>query len=72
MGLAVGIWTTVARRPARVAISTTNLGQLALIICRCRCPYARGRLIDLTAAAARILGFSGLARVTVERVGNQS
>jgi hypothetical protein len=34
MGLAVGSRTTVARRPARLAISTTNLGQLALIICR--------------------------------------
>src|SRR5262245_23313919 len=36
MGLAVGVWTTVARRTARVAITTTNLGQLALIICPCR------------------------------------
>jgi peptidoglycan lytic transglycosylase len=31
-----------------------------------RGPFARGRIIDLTPAAARALGFSGLARVTVE------
>lgn len=36
MGLAVGVWTTMARRTARVAITTANLEQLALIICRCR------------------------------------
>jgi rare lipoprotein A len=31
-----------------------------------RGPYVRGRIIDLTPAAAHALGFSGLARVTVE------
>jgi rare lipoprotein A len=31
-----------------------------------RGPFVRGRIIDLTPAAARALGFSGLARVTVE------
>jgi rare lipoprotein A (peptidoglycan hydrolase) len=30
-----------------------------------RGPYVRGRVIDLTVAAARALGFSGLARVHV-------
>jgi rare lipoprotein A len=34
-----------------------------------RGPYVRGRIIDLTPAAARALGFSGLAQVTVEPLG---
>jgi rare lipoprotein A len=33
-----------------------------------RGPYVRGRIIDLTPAAARALRISGLAEVTVERV----
>ena len=35
-----------------------------------RGPFVRGRIIDLTPAAARALGFSGLARVTVEPLGH--
>jgi rare lipoprotein A len=31
-----------------------------------RGPFKRGRIIDLTPAAARQLGFSGLASVSVE------
>jgi rare lipoprotein A len=33
-----------------------------------RGPFVRGRVIDLAPAAARALGFSGLARVSVERM----
>jgi len=32
-----------------------------------RGPFVRGRVIDLTPAAARALGFSGLAKVSVSR-----
>ena len=40
------------------------------IICRVtdRGPFVRGRVIDLTPVAARALGFSGLAQVSVERM----
>ncbi len=31
-----------------------------------RAPFVRGRIIDLTPAAAHALGFSGLAPVTVD------
>lgn len=31
-----------------------------------RGPFVRGRIIDLTPAAAKVLGFTGLAPVTVE------
>jgi len=34
-----------------------------------RGPFVRGRIIDLTPAGARALGFSGLTQVTVERMG---
>lgn len=34
-----------------------------------RGPYVSGRIIDLTPVAARALGFSGLAHVTVEPLG---
>jgi rare lipoprotein A len=34
-----------------------------------RGPFTRGRIIDLTPAAARALGFSGLAQVTLEIEG---
>jgi peptidoglycan lytic transglycosylase len=40
------------------------------ITCRVtdRGPFIRGRVIDLTPAAAHALGFSGLARVRIERM----
>jgi rare lipoprotein A len=40
------------------------------ITCRVtdRGPFMRGRVIDLTPVAARALGFSGLAQVTIERM----
>jgi peptidoglycan lytic transglycosylase len=40
------------------------------ITCRVtdRGPFTRGRVIDLTPVAARALGFSGLAHVTVDRM----
>jgi rare lipoprotein A len=34
-----------------------------------RGPFIRGRIIDVTPAAARALGFSGLTRVTLSVVG---
>jgi rare lipoprotein A len=33
-----------------------------------RGPFVRGRVIDLTPVGARALGFSGLARVAIERM----
>jgi rare lipoprotein A len=40
-------------------------GQSVDVIIKDRGPFVRGRIIDLTPAAARELGFSGLADVTV-------
>lgn len=36
-----------------------------------RGPFVRGRIIDVTPAAARALGFSGLARVTLNVMGRR-
>lgn len=33
-----------------------------------RGPFIKGRVIDVTPAAAKVLGFSGLTKVTLERV----
>ena len=33
-----------------------------------RCPFVRGRIIDVTPAAAQALRFSGVARVSLEVV----
>jgi peptidoglycan lytic transglycosylase len=40
-------------------------GQSVDVIIKDRGPFVRGRIIDLSPAAARVLGFSGLADVTV-------
>ena len=37
-----------------------------------RGPFIKGRVIDLTPAAARVLGFSGLAQVTLSAVSAQA
>jgi rare lipoprotein A len=48
---------------------TTDSGRSILVRINDRGPYVRGRIIDLTPAAAHALGFSGLAHVTVEPLG---
>ena len=41
---------------------------IAYLVLKDRGPFVRGRIIDLTPAAARALGFSGLAPVEVTKV----
>lgn len=43
-------------------------GRSVVVTITDRGPFVRGRIIDLTAAGARALGFSGLARVRVDRL----
>ena len=47
---------------------TTRAGRSVVVRINDRGPYVRGRIIDLTPAGARVLGFSGLAHVTIERL----
>lgn len=57
---------------SRVRVTNHANGRSVVVTITDRGPYVRGRVIDLTTAAARALGFSGLARVSVQRVGSDS
>jgi rare lipoprotein A len=49
----------------RVRVINRRNGRSVTVRINDRGPFVRGRIIDLTPAAARALGFSGLAPVTV-------
>jgi rare lipoprotein A len=53
---------------SRVRVTNRKNGRSAIVRISDRGPFVRGRIIDLTPAAARALGFSGLAPVSVNRV----
>ena len=50
----------------RVRVTNKGNGRSVTVRINDRGPFVRGRVIDLTPAAARALGFSGLARVTLQ------
>jgi rare lipoprotein A len=52
----------------RVRVTNRHNGRTVVVRINDRGPFIRGRVIDLTPAAARELGFSGLAPVTVARM----
>ena len=52
---------------SHVRVTNRTNGRSVVVTITDRGPFMRGRIIDLTPAAARTLGFSGLASVTVER-----
>jgi rare lipoprotein A len=52
---------------SRVRVTNRRNGRSVVVTVTDRGPFARGRIIDVTPAAARTLGFSGVAQVTVER-----
>jgi rare lipoprotein A len=54
----------------RVRVTNRRNGRSVVVRINDRGPFVRGRVIDLTPAGARALGFSGLARVTLEVVGH--
>jgi rare lipoprotein A len=55
-----------------VRVTNQRNGRSVVVRIDDRGPYVRGRIIDLTPAAAHELGFSGLARVTVTVIGRWS
>jgi rare lipoprotein A len=59
---------TAAPVPLGTRMRVTNLGngRVVTVTINDRGPFIAGRIIDLTPAGARALGFSGLARVRVE------
>src|SRR5436305_173786 len=54
----------------KVKVMNNRNGRSIVVTINDRGPFVRGRVIDVTPAAARLLGFSGLAPVTLE-VENQ-
>jgi rare lipoprotein A len=50
----------------RVRVTNKSNGRSVTVRINDRGPFVRGRVIDLTPAAAHALGFSGLARVTLQ------
>jgi rare lipoprotein A len=53
---------------SRVRITNKKNGRSAIVRISDRGPFVRGRIIDVTPAAARALGFSGLAPVSIGRL----
>lgn len=54
-----------------VRVTNQSSGRSVVVRINDRGPFVRGRIIDVTPAAAHALGFSGLAHVTVTVVGRQ-
>jgi rare lipoprotein A len=52
---------------SKVRVTNRRNGRSVVVTVTDRGPFVRGRIIDVTPAAARALGFSGLAQVTVQR-----
>jgi rare lipoprotein A len=53
----------------RVRVTNRKNGRSVVVRINDRGPYVRGRIIDLTPAGARALGFSGLAPVEITPLG---
>jgi rare lipoprotein A len=52
-----------------VRVTNDKTGQSVVVRINDRGPFVRGRVIDVTPAAAHALGFSNVAHVTLEVVG---
>jgi rare lipoprotein A len=51
----------------KVAVTNKSNGRSVVVRINDRGPFVRGRVIDLTPAGARAIGFSGLAPVSIVR-----
>ena len=49
----------------KVKVTNKSTGHSVVVIINDRGPFVRGRIIDVSPAAARVLGFSGLTHITV-------
>ncbi|MGB8554264.1 MAG: septal ring lytic transglycosylase RlpA family protein [Pseudolabrys sp.] len=57
---------------SRVRVTNHANGRSVVVTITDRGPFARGRVIDITTAGARALGFSGLAHVSLVWIGKDS
>jgi rare lipoprotein A len=53
----------------KVKVTNRKNGLSVVVTINDRGPFTRGRIIDLTPAAARVLGFTSLAQVTIDIEG---
>lgn len=53
-----------------VRVTNSRTGRSVVVRINDRGPFVRGRIIDVTPAAARAIGFSGLAHVNVTVIGH--
>jgi rare lipoprotein A len=51
----------------KVKVTNKKNGNSVVVTINDRGPFVRGRVIDVTPAAARVLGFDGLTQVTLNR-----
>ena len=51
--------------PTKVKVTNKSNGRSVIVTINDRGPFVRGRVIDVTPAAAQLLGFSGLAQVAI-------
>jgi rare lipoprotein A len=54
----------------KVKVTNVRTGRSVVVRINDRGPFIRGRIIDLTPAGARAIGFSGLAPVRLTRAAN--
>jgi rare lipoprotein A len=50
----------------KVKVTNKSNGRSVIVVINDRGPFVRGRVIDVTPAAARVLGFSGLTQVAID------
>lgn len=53
----------------KVKVTNKSNGRSVVVTINDRGPFVQGRVIDLTPAGARVLGFSGLTQVTLNVMG---
>ena len=56
----------------KVKVTNKSNGRSVVVTINDRGPFVQGRVIDLTPAGARVLGFSGLTQVTLNVMGRDS
>jgi rare lipoprotein A len=54
---------------SKVRVTNRRNGRAVVVRINDRGPFVRGRIIDVTPAAAHQLGFSGIAAVSIEKLG---
>jgi rare lipoprotein A len=53
----------------RVRVTNTRNGRSTVVVINDRGPFIRGRIIDLSPAAARAIGIDGIGRVSIQAIG---